>query len=74
MDGTSLMRTISITRLSVIVGLALASSLAAAIVYQPPSKATGGPSLVADEEEAGLLNGPASYERMDKAIEICNGC
>lgn len=28
----------------------------------------------ADEEEAGLFNGAASYARMNKAITICKGC
>jgi hypothetical protein len=65
----------STIRLAVIAGLAVASSSVAAILVERPSKATEVVVLLlADEEEVGLLSGPTSYARMNKAIAICKGC
>ena len=65
----------STVRLALVTGLAVAGSSLAVIFAEHSSKATeGGVSLLADEEEAGLLSGPASYARMSKAITICNDC
>ena len=65
----------STIRLALVTGLAVAGSSLAVIFAEHSSKATeGGVSLLADEEEAGLLSGPASYARINRTIAICKGC